>query len=407
MRILYVNNYYYLRGGSERVLFQELEAMKAAGHEVAVFTRRHADNLPTPWERFYSAPIETQKIRLDSSTPRTLRELIYSSENREAIRRMASEFRPDVAHAHNIYGRLSTSVLDGLTDAGVPTLLTLHDYKLICPSYLMVRQGRVCEDCKAGFHKALLGRCLKGSYLASAVYAFEAAMNARTRKYDQVARFVSPSRFLKDKFAEFGVNRDRIAFVPNCVDASEFEPTPGTGRHLLYLGRLSAEKGVGALIAAYARLPKDRPPLVIAGDGPERGTLEKQAAGHKDVLFTGYLSGQALKDALSDALAMAVPSEWYENAPMTVLEAMAQGKPVVGARIGGITEMIGDGVTGLLFEAGNVEDLTGKLSRLLALDSAGLKEMGMAARERVERLYLPQAHNEALLKLYETVASPS
>ncbi|MFH0808985.1 MAG: glycosyltransferase [Pseudomonadota bacterium] len=405
MRILFLNNYYYLRGGSERVLFQEMAALEAVGHQVAVFSRRHPENLPTPHESLFTPPMDTQRVSFGPRALVTLRELFYSQANYQAVRRIVAEFKPDVAHAHNIYGRLSTSVLDALRDCQVPAVLTLHDYKLICPNYLLLCGGRICEACKGGrFYQAFLNRCHKGSYAASAVYALESGFTRLWGKYDSLRGLIAPSRFLGCKFAEFGFDSRRIHYIPNCIDTDEYVAAAGMGRHILFLGRLSREKGVDVLLAAHGALPnKPRPPLLIVGDGPERQKLREAAASLEDREFAGYLQGSALRETIRQALAVVVPSVWYENAPLAVLEAMACGKPVIGARIGGISEMIDDAETGYLFEPGNAADLVDKLSRLLGLPRAQLAAMGAAARRKAEVHYSPEAHLSGLLGLYERV----
>jgi glycosyltransferase involved in cell wall biosynthesis len=404
VRILFLNNFNYLRGGSEKVLFDEMRLLREAGHETAVYSRGHEKNEPAQFAGLFPPPLDTERMDLSLASLHTVKELVYSGAARRGVREVIERFRPDVAHAHNIYGRLSLSVLDELKSAGVPVVMTLHDMKLLCPSYLMLRDGAVCERCKGKkFHNALLTRCHKGSYPASFVYAMESWINHALRKYVSVQRFITPSRFLREKCLEYGWDSGKVCYIPNFVDLSPRQDCRAGGEYLLYIGRLSREKGVGTLLKAYRRLER-RIPLLIVGDGPLREALQREAlhAG-LPVTFTGFLSGGALRDALNGARGVVMPSEWYENAPLALLEAFAAGKPVLGARIGGIPEMVQDGVHGCLFEPADAASLARAIERFLCLAEPAVASMGEAARARVAREFTQQRHLGMLLEIYRQV----
>jgi glycosyltransferase involved in cell wall biosynthesis len=405
LRILFLNNFYYLRGGSERVLFDEIAMLKKAGHETAVFSRTDSQNEASLYQQAFPPDMRTDGLRISLDALRTVREVVYSTDARERLKQVIDEFRPDIAHAHNIYGRLSTSVFDALEESAVPVVQTLHDYKLLCPSYLMLNHGQVCERCvSGGYRHAVLARCHKNSYLTSGVYAFESWFGRRFRKYGPVSCFLSPSRFLKDKILESGVVDNAVVHVPNSIDTGRIRPGLEPGGYFLYFGRLSHEKGVGTLLAAFNSIERG-PALVITGDGPKRGELEELATGGRNrVSFTGYLSGEALEKTVREAFCVIVPSECYENAPLAVLEAFAHGKPVIGARIGGIPEMIDDGVNGLLFQPGIARDLEEKMRTLSSFSSGRIREMGNAAVEKVRREYSAEMHYQRLLAVYDSAA---
>ncbi|MBT0666185.1 glycosyltransferase family 4 protein [Geobacter pelophilus] len=404
MRILFLNNFYYLRGGSERVLFGEMRLLREAGHEVAIYARGHEKNEPAEYAGFFPPPLDTERLGLSIKSIATVRELIYSESSRQGLREVVKRFRPDIVHAHNIYGRLSLSVLDELKAAGVPVVMTLHDLKLLCPSYLMLNKGKVCELCKGGrYANAFLTRCHKGSYPASFVYALESWLNKTSDKYGSVQKFVVPSRFLRDKCVEHGWDSSRFAYLPNCIDKEGATASDGVGDYLLYMGRLSAEKGIGTLLRAY-RQSGCTMPLMIVGDGPLRKELEGASAGCQGrVTFTGYLTGVDLATALRGASCVLLPSECYENAPLSILEAFAAGKPVIGSRIGGIPELVDDEINGFLFEPGNADALTAKIQAFLNLSATAVAAMGEAARLKVEREFSPRAHMESLHAIYHAV----
>lgn len=407
MKLLFLNNYHYLRGGSERVFFGEMEILQARGHTVYSFARKHPHDLPAKFESFFPQHLETESIHFSFDAIRTVKEIIYSKESKTSLKSIINRYPPDLAHAHNIYGRLTTSVLDLLNNEGISAVLTLHDYKLICPSYKLMKDNRICEDCKGNkFYKAVVNKCHKNSLTASAVYAIESYFNTWFGKYSKnVAYFISPSRFLRSKLTEFGWPESKIEYVPNYLVTSKFEPSYEAGKYLLYLGRLSGEKGIETLIRAYNRISPLHVKMLIVGEGPEEKKLKALAGGSGDVIFPGYLSGEELSQVTRESLAVVVPSEWYENAPISILEAMAYGKPVIGSNIGGIPEMVDHGVTGYLFEPGNVADLASKIELLLSLPPNRLAEMGRAAREKVEREYNEEIHYSKLMEVYKKALS--
>jgi glycosyltransferase involved in cell wall biosynthesis len=402
MKILFLNNFYYLRGGSERVLFEEMRMLQERGHEVAIFTRSYPRNQSSSYECFFPAEMQRDSYSISLNGLRTVREIIYSSSARHGLRRLLGEFRPDLVHAHNIYGGLSTSVLDAMKEKKTPVVMTLHDLKLLCPSYLMLNHGQVCERCKGTkFYHAALTRCHKDSTVASTIYAAESYFSHLFRKYASVKLFIAPSLFLLNKHREFGFEAGRFVHIPNPASLDGIAAPQEAGRYLFYFGRISREKGLRTLITAFGKVQTDMP-LYIAGDGADRGEVEEMATQDQKerIRFMGHLKAAQLGKAIDSARVVILPSECYENAPMAILESFSHGKPVIGARIGGIPEMIDDGVNGFLFEPGNAMNLQKKLELFLALPADRVLEMGGVARSKVECEYSAQAHYERLMKAY-------
>jgi len=379
-----------------------MRILKEAGHEVAVYSRANNQNEESAYARYFPPEIETEGLGLSIEALKTAKELVSSSDAKKGLMKVIDGFKPDIAHAHNIYGRLSLSVLDALKEKRIPTVLTLHDYKILCPSYLMLNHGKICERCKGGrFINAVLTRCHKNSLPASAIYAFESWINHRFGKYASTKLLISPSKFLRDKVIEFGWDAGKVEYIPNFIDTSKIIKEEKPGRYLLYLGRLSHEKGVQTLLESLYRTGSNRPPLKIVGDGPEKETLQAKARDMgMDIDFTGYLSGKSLDDAITGARAVVMPSEWYENAPLSLIESFAYGKPVIGARIGGIPDMIDDGMNGILFESGNANDLKEKIEHFVSLSDDAVATMGQSARKKAESVYNPQTHYEKLISAY-------
>jgi len=409
MNILFLNNYHYIRGGSERVFFGEMDLLRANGQKVQSFARAHADDVSCETASFFPPHIETESVSLSWRGLKTFREILYSTTARTALKKLLLSFRPDIVHAHNIYGRLTSAVLDLLRAEQIPVVMTLHDYKLICPSYKLMRNHRVCEDCRGGrYYMAIKNRCHKNSAAASAAYALESGFNDWLGKYRKNIRFfIAPSRFLKNKLIDFGWDAEQIVYVPNFVDPAEQEQNGSSadnadkaGNYFLYFGRLSQEKGVEDLVRAFMRLPDNAVRLRIAGDGPLKSELTTLAAQDARISFEGYLSGNRLRDMISGARAVVVPSKWYENAPLSILEAMAAGKPIIGAAIGGIPEMVRDNVTGYLFAPGDLADLTNKMQVVLQAPPENLVIMGRAARNAVASEFNPRTHYDQLMAVY-------
>jgi glycosyltransferase involved in cell wall biosynthesis len=313
---------------------------------------------------------------------------------------MLRRLNPDVCHAHNIYHHLSPSILGAIHDRGVPLVMTLHDLKVACPAYSMLTHDGICERCRGGrlFH-VLTNRCMKGSFSLSALVMFESYLHRFLHSYEtNVDRFVVPSMFYFDKLVEWGFEPSRFEYVPNFVDADAFDPEPEAGKRILYFGRLSTEKGLRTLIEASAAAQVG---IDIVGRGPIAEPLKQRAAElDADVRFHGFLSGEPLHDAIRAARAVVVPSEWYENAPLSVLEAFALGKPVIAAAIGGLPELVVEGESGWQFESGSVDSLAARLREVTDADDCEIREFGLAARKRVQVNFSPRRYMDDIRKLY-------
>jgi glycosyltransferase involved in cell wall biosynthesis len=399
-RLLSINNYYYLRGGSEAVYFEHNRLFEHAGWEVVPFSMQNPQNQPSRWSTHFIR--DTAGDAEGSAVAKLARAAtaIYSTEAARRIRELIASARPTIAHAHNIYHHLSPSVLVELHRQGIPAVLTLHDLKLVCPAYKMYTQGGVCERCRGGaLRNVILNRCIKNSTAMSALVWLESTVHRMLDLYMRnVTRFVVPSRFFLAKLAEWGVDTSRFVHIPNSVTVEAGAPGQEPGDTFVYLGRLVPEKGVATLIRAAAQA---RIRLRIIGTGSEEAELRRLAGElGGEVEFTGYLTGPALRAALSSARAVVVPSEWYENAPISVMEASALGLAVIGADIGGIPELIRPGETGFVFTSGSVDSLAEVLARVRALPAAALRRLGAAGREWMRAEFSPPVYRDRMLDLY-------
>jgi glycosyltransferase involved in cell wall biosynthesis len=401
--LLAINNYYYPRGGAEVLFLEHNRMFENIGWQVVPFAMRHAKNLPSPWTEYFPDEIEFgAEYGLAEKLVRAPR-VIYSQQARQRMRRLLGTVQPRIAHVHNVYHHLSPSVLPLLRERGIPVVMTLHDLKLACPAYTMMSGGKPCERCRGGkLYNVAVNRCIKGSLALSSLVMVEAYVHRALGLYaDNVDRFIVPSRFLLEKLVQWGWARERFVHIPNFVDIDRFQPRTDAGRRFVYCGRLDELKGIETLVRAAALA---RQPVTLIGRGPLEARLHALSAElGADVDFAGYLTQDALVAAIGQARAVVVPSECNENAPLSLLEAYAAGRPVIGSRIAGIPELVREDETGVLFPAGDAEALAEALSRLTALPDARVSAMGAAARAWAEQDFNAAIYLQRQLDLYDSL----
>ncbi|MCI4675911.1 glycosyltransferase family 4 protein [Candidatus Mycolicibacterium alkanivorans] len=401
--LLSINNYHYRRGGSDGVYLDHAALMEGLGWRNGFFSMHHPENLPTPWSRYFIDELEfgqayslTQKLSMATKS-------VYSFEAQRKLRSLLRDFEPDVAHLHGIYHHHSPSILPVLTGAGIPVVMTAHDLKIACPNYKMFNRTGVCERCRDGsVLNVIRNRCVRDSLTASVIVAAESGLQRSMQTYRKhVTKVVVPSRFYLEMFVEWGWPREQFTYVPNYVDASRFTPSFEPGDYFLYFGRLAPEKGIATLMRA-ARLAGVK--LKIAGSGPMEAELQAlQGELHGDTQFLGFQTGEALHALVRGARAVVLPSEWYENAPLSALESFALGKPLIGARIGGIAETIDESENGWTFASKDIAGLTQLLSMVQTMPDSRVAQAGRAARALVEQRFNPEGYANAMLALYSSL----
>ena len=400
MRILLVNKHYYLRSGTERYLFNLARLLTRDGHTVEAFAMQDPRNEPATYADLFVPPLDFQAMPL-AARPGAVVRVLWS---RDAARRMArvlDAFRPDVVHALNLYHHLSPSVLPPATERGIPIVQTLNDYKLICPNYLLYTEGAPCTRCRdRRYSQAVRHRCLHGSLAWSALAAVEMTLHKRFQVYERrVTRFIAPTRFVRETMEAFGIPPAQLVELPYFLFPEDYPEAPaGDDGYCAYVGRLVEGKGLPTLLRAMRKAPRAQ--LLVVGEGPARPELERLAAslGLANVRFTGYLAGPALRAALQGARFTVLPSEWYEVFGQSVVESLAVGRPVIGARIGGIPEALQEGEDGLLFPPGDADALADSVRRLWD-DPALAQAMGRRGRARVTRELGPDGHAVRLYAL--------
>ncbi len=398
MKVLFANKFFFRNGGSEVVMFAERDFIRRAGHEVIDFSMQDDRNCDSAFKEFF---VESQSYRSNLGVLQKLKQAVKFVHSTEAVAKMSrliERTRPDVVHCHNIYHQLTPSIIGAAKRLGVPVVLTLHDSKVVCPVYTRLRNGRPCSACLHGrFSNVLRHRCADCSIASSALLYAEAVVQRWLGSYEMVDSVIAPSRFMMDAVTQWRFPQGRVSVVHNGVDLEMFRGSGAEEGYLLYLGLFSSEKGLLTLGAAHAGTGLR---LVVAGTGPLEGILRQR---FPQLELVGHQSGQRLQYLIDHAGAIVVPSECYENCPMSVLEAMAYGKPVIASRMGGIPELVADGQTGRLFEPGNVAELRAGLMAL-ASDRNRRRDLGQAARLRAEREFSLDRHNSQVIAILEAVA---
>ncbi|MGY1708779.1 glycosyltransferase [Geodermatophilus sp. SYSU D00758] len=401
MRVLLVANHWTEGpGGAETMAVLTADLLRAAGHEVVPFAVAEERTLPTPVRAALpGAAGAGARTRFGEAWAGT-----WSPRTYRALARVVDEVRPDVAHVHHVFERLTVSVLDALRRRGVPTVMTLHDYKPVCPNYRLFTGGAVCTRClPGGYWQVVRHRCLEGSRWRSVAAAADAYASRARGLWDGVDLFLAPSAHLRRRVEAGGVRR--VEVLPNPVMAAPApRPLPPGPPVVLLASRLVAEKGVDVLLSAAASLPRGVR-VRLAGSGRVAGEVAARVAREGlpvDVL--GPRPPAGVRAELAGATVAVLPALWEENCPMAVLEAAALGVPVVASAIGGIPELVDDGRTGLLVPPGDVAALASALARVVSAPGEAVR-MGRAGWERVRSRHDPQAHVTALVEVYRRVAA--
>jgi glycosyltransferase involved in cell wall biosynthesis len=395
-----VTSYYYRRGGAEAVMLDQNDLLEAQGWKIVPFAMEYEKNFETEYDDYFVEEIDFASDYTPVEKARKVVKSVYSLEARSAIGKLIDDVRPDIVHAHNVYHHLTPAIFGAIKKKGVPSVMTVHDLKIGCPSKLMLAPDGVCERCKGGkTWNAVQQRCLKGSLALSAVAALETTLHNALGSYNKnVDLFIVPSHFHTNKLVEWGLPKDKTRYLPNAVDVSEMVPDFSAGERFVFVGRLSEEKGLLTFVQAVA---DSGVAATIVGTGPQEEELRALVARTgADVEFAGYQTGDALFDIVRAARALVLPSECYENAPVVLLEAYGVGTPVLGSDLGGIPELITEGETGLLATAGDAGSFATQLRAMQDMSDDDLETMARAGRAFVETRFTYERYFADLLEIY-------
>lgn len=386
MKVILVNKFHYLKGGSETYYLGLAEGLRALGHEVHFFAMEGPDNLPCEDSDLFVSPKDYNGPSSPIQKVTAATSLIYSREARRKFQALCERVQPDVIHMNLVHRQITLSILDApyIKQHHVPVLFTSHDYILVCPNYVMLDgAGAVCDACLGGhFVNCLKRKCVKGSTAKSGMGMLEAKYLKMHGSYRKIDRIVAPSQFMRNKLIEGGFPTRQVVYIQNFAKQDILDnAADGTDRtdrenpYFLFFGRLSSEKGVDVLVDAFIKALPSLPAklrLVIAGDGPERQNVEDRitAAGaeaSERIELVGFQNGADMQHFAERASLAVASSRWRENMPYSIVEAFALGTPVIGTDIGGIPELVSEGRTGFICEPGDADSLSQALLRGAAL----------------------------------------
>lgn len=403
MKILQINKHHYIKGGADRVYFNTGNLLAENGHEVIHFSTSHPQNTESSFSDYFVPFIENRKNGFTYKVLNSGRYLYNKDASRNLIK-LIEDFKPDIAHLHLIYGELSASVLKALRKMRVPVVQTVHDYRLLCPANaLLDSQNRICEKCiNRRFYQCSLNRCLEDDFFYSSILSMEAYI----RKYlidpiSYIDLFIFVSKFSEQKHFEFDRRfESKAVHLYNFTDLHRTKWESDKENYFLFFGRLSKEKGLETLLNVAGKVKAN---FKIAGDGPLAGKVRRCAANNEHIHFLGYQTGEELKQLISQASYIVVPSEWYENNPMTVLEAYSYGVPVIGARIGGIPEIVIDEKTGFLFTSRDEADLERVILKASRVSLSDYKALSENAISFARQHFSSSNHYLKLMEIYNDV----
>jgi len=361
------------------------------GHKVAVFAMQYPDNLSNEFSEYWPSKVDFEK-RNPKKLFEALRRPLGVKEVETQWIKLLADFNPDIIHLHNIHSQLSPIIARIAKKQGIPVFWTLHDYKLVCPAYVLMRDGKVCEECFNKPTSVIKHRCIKNNLVGSVIGYLETLKWNKNNLQDYTNLFIAPSKFLRTKMIEGGIESEKIVHLYNFMDDVKFKVANSRKKYYLYLGRLSHEKGLNTLFEAAIK--NCNAILKIVGDGPIRDELEEKF-NSDHIQFLGFQSWEKIKKLLGEAKFMVIPSEWYENNPLSVLESLAVGTPVLGASIGGIPELINES-NGMLFESANSIDLTNKINLMLKKEDWNYNKISKDAKKK----FSEESFYQSIMEIY-------
>lgn len=416
MKVLLIDVYNYRKGGAESVCFNTEALLKKNGHETIRFTLKWPNNEDSEFAQYFPESKETRNGLLKQ--PKNFLNYFFHFEAAQKLSELLSAHKPDIAHIHLMWGQLTSSILPVLKKYNTPIIYTVHDYRLVCPAYTFRNgKGKICEKCGSGsFWHCFINNCCKNNRLYSVTMATEQYFR---NLFFNPLKFINGFIFVSD-FAQ-NIHRKHIHAFKDIESirlynfstnrktnsSDQYIEKKFTNPYFLYFGRLSAEKGLMSLLKTFTSFPNQR--LVIVGNGPEEKFLKKFVADNnmENVMFMGYLSGEKLSDIISKAYFSVIPSEWYENNPMSIIESFSMGLPVIGAQIGGIPEIVKENETGFLFKSGDIESLSVAIYHSIKLSLTEYSQMSRNAYNFACNNFDANRYYENLIEFYKKIISNS
>lgn len=378
-KILIVHNSYQQYGGEDAVVQAELSLLRDKGNDVRLFT------------------VSNDSIKKLNSKIKIALASNYSLNSKQLLSNQLHNYKPDIVHVHNTFPILTPSIYDACKENEIPVVQTLHNYRLICPGALLMRDGQICEDCIEGSaYNAILHRCYRNSIIGSYIVARIVQTHKLRKTWEnKVNKFIVLTKFSKDKFIQAGFPSDKIAIKPNFISSIPYLKEKFNNNFGLFVGRISHEKGINTLLNAWEKI---NVPLHVIGDGPLSNIFNNNQ--NEYIQYFGYKPQEFVKKEMENASFLVMPSDWYEGFPMVIVEAFANGLPVIVSKLGAMKEIVEDGLTGLHFEPGNWSDLANKVQWMLEHPS-DCNKMGENARSTYLNKYTPDKNYDLLLSVYK------
>ena len=401
MKVLLVNKFHYLKGGSEKYYFSLAKALEKAGHEVIFFAMKDEKNDSCKQEKYF-----VENVSKDAGFKGKIKFLLninYSKEAYKKMKELLKDENPDLVILNLVHKQITCSIIDAIKEYNpkIKIVWTMHDLITVCPSYTMLDgKGNICEKCLHGdFKNCYKNKCIHGSKLMSYLSYYEAKFIKKNDYYNKVDLFVCPSDFYKKKLEEANFTKSKIVTLRNPLEIKELDSKNFVnGNYILYFGRLSKEKGVLTLIKAMKDINY---PLYIVGTGPIESELKQYVEKNNltNIKFWGYKTGDTLNNLVLGSKVVVLPSEWYENGPYSAMEAMAIGKPLIVSSLGGLPELVQDGKNGYIYNK-DIE-LAEKINKTIDLNDDEYLKMSNASYLMAKQLFNADEYVEKLFKLME------
>jgi len=408
MKILQINKFFFLKGGSERHFFDLSELLSKKEHSVSVWSTKHPHNLSFPNQESFAEFIDFSKNDSFLKEIKKLKNIFWNKDAKKKLEKIVKHQKPDVIHLHNIFSHFSASIIFAIKKYNIPIVLTLHDYKLFCPNYKFFSKSNICFDClkSKNYSSCIRKKCIKDSYVKSFVGYLEGKYNKDFLKIaEKIDLFLAPSLFIKKKAIEWGIPKEKVIHLPNFIEGNHTDKkNKKQSNYFLYFGRLSEEKGVELLIKSFLNISGrfSEWKLKIAGDGPEMKNLKKKFQKNKQIEFLGRKNRKELNKIILKAYLTVVPSLWPENFPYSILESNALATPTLVSKTGGLTELIKHEKTGLLFELGDQSDLENKIAWSIR-NPKKISKIGETAQKEIFDKYNSEKYYKKIIKIYERV----
>lgn len=403
MKILMVNKFYYIKGGSETYYFALKNLLEKNGHKVIDFSMKDSRNYDSIYDKYFVENIDYNSKQNIINKIKLGTKLIYSVEAKRKLEQLIQEEKPDIAHLHIFQHQISLSILDVLKKYNIPVVYTAHDLQMLCPNYQMLSKGEICEKCKnKKYINCILNKCIKNSFAKSALGTIESYFNSIYKKYDVIDKIITPSEFYRKKFIEFGIDKNRVIHLTNFLERDKPNVNFLEKEYYLYFGRLSHEKGILTLVKAAIETNIN---LYIVGDGPIKSEIDHMLKGDnaKKIKLLGFKKGQELIDIIGNSKAVILPSEWYENGPYSAIESLQLGRPLIGSNLGGIPELIEEGKNGFIFTNGNINELKDAILKIENLNKNEYYKFTCNSLNIYEKKYISSLHYNELIKVYKSL----